>query len=78
VRSTIDLAHNLGLRVVAEGIESARHIALLRRLGCQLGQGFFIAEPLSIELLTRWLGKPRRALGTADEKTAVTQAEETL
>jgi EAL domain-containing protein (putative c-di-GMP-specific phosphodiesterase class I) len=78
VRSTIDLAHNLGLRVVAEGIESARHIALLRRLGCQLGQGFFIAEPLSIELLTRWLGEPRRAPGAAEETTAATLAEETL
>ena len=79
VRSTIDLAHNLGLRVVAEGIESARHIALLRRLGCQLGQGFFIAEPLSIELLTRWLGESRWAPGTtAGAKTMTTLADEPL
>jgi EAL domain-containing protein (putative c-di-GMP-specific phosphodiesterase class I) len=54
VRSTIDLAHNLGLRVVAEGIESEQQLATLRELGCDLGQGFFVAEPLPIEQLTLW------------------------
>ena len=54
VRSTIDLAHNLGLCVVAEGVETAEHLALLRDLGCNLGQGFFLSEPLPIDLLTAW------------------------
>jgi diguanylate cyclase (GGDEF)-like protein/PAS domain S-box-containing protein len=57
VRSTIDLAHNLGLTVVAEGIESEQQLATLRELGCDLGQGFFVAEPLPIEQLTLWFDK---------------------
>ncbi len=55
VRSTIDLAHNLGLTVVAEGIETEQHLAILRELGCDSGQGFFVSQPLPIERLTTWL-----------------------
>ncbi len=54
VRSTIDLAHNLGLSVVAEGIETAQHLAILQELGCDLGQGFFVSHPLPIDRLTSW------------------------
>ena len=54
VRSTIDLAHNLGLSVVAEGIESERHLAILQDLGCDHGQGFFVSQPLPVERLTAW------------------------
>ncbi|MBK8525684.1 MAG: EAL domain-containing protein [Rubrivivax sp.] len=46
VRSTIDLAHNLGLSVVAEGIENASLFDLLRDLGCDEGQGFHMCRPL--------------------------------
>lgn len=45
VRSTIDLAHNLGLRVVAEGVESGYHLQRLAELGCDLAQGYFVARP---------------------------------
>ena len=55
VRSTIDLAHNLGLSVVAEGIENERHMELLQGLGCDIGQGFFISKALKIEKLDAWL-----------------------
>lgn len=54
VRSTIDLAHNLGLTVVAEGIESEQHLLILQDLGCDLGQGFFVGQPLPIDRLTIW------------------------
>jgi diguanylate cyclase (GGDEF)-like protein/PAS domain S-box-containing protein len=57
VRSTIDLAHNLGLEVVAEGIEFARHIEMLQELGCDLGQGFHIGRPMLAEKLPNWLAK---------------------
>jgi EAL domain-containing protein (putative c-di-GMP-specific phosphodiesterase class I) len=57
VRSTIDLAHNLGLEVVAEGIELARHIEMLQELGCDLGQGFHIGRPMLAEKLPKWLAK---------------------
>ena len=46
VRSTIELAHNLGLRTVAEGIEDAFTFERLRALGCELAQGFHLSEPL--------------------------------
>jgi EAL domain-containing protein (putative c-di-GMP-specific phosphodiesterase class I) len=55
VRSTIDLAHNLGLSVVAEGIESELHLQTLRDLGCDVGQGFHIGHPLGINEFHQWL-----------------------
>jgi len=57
VRSTIDLAHNLGLSVVAEGVETAEHLTILQNLGCDLGQGFFVSQPLPIDRLTTWFGE---------------------
>ncbi len=55
VRSTIDLAHNLGYHVVAEGIENHETWELLRILGCDGGQGYHICHPLPAEEFTRWL-----------------------
>jgi diguanylate cyclase (GGDEF)-like protein/PAS domain S-box-containing protein len=55
VRSTIDLAHGLGLRVVAEGVEDAITRALLADLGCDEAQGFYISRPLRGHELTHWL-----------------------
>jgi EAL domain-containing protein (putative c-di-GMP-specific phosphodiesterase class I) len=46
VRSTIELGHNLGLRVIAEGIESDRSLHELRRLGCDGVQGYHLSRPL--------------------------------
>ena len=47
----ISLAQSCGLRVVAEGVETAEHAALLRELGCDLLQGFVLARPMSAESL---------------------------
>jgi diguanylate cyclase (GGDEF)-like protein len=47
VRMIIDLARALDLQVVAEGIESAEELEALRDLGCELGQGFYLAEPIA-------------------------------
>jgi diguanylate cyclase (GGDEF)-like protein len=55
VRSTIDLAHNLGLTVVAEGLETAKAWKLLQALGCDEGQGYFIAKPMPEALFANWL-----------------------
>jgi len=49
VHSTIELAHNLGLKVVAEGVETKEALALLTELGCDTIQGFLISRPLSVE-----------------------------
>ncbi|HEY3021137.1 MAG TPA: GGDEF domain-containing phosphodiesterase, partial [Solirubrobacteraceae bacterium] len=48
-KTILELGHSLGLRTVAEGIEGAAELAQLRRLGCELGQGFLFAEPLSAD-----------------------------
>ena len=55
VRSTIDLAHALGLRVVAEGVESRATLALLRVMGCDIAQGFYISPALPLAELERFL-----------------------
>ncbi|HTS52826.1 MAG TPA: EAL domain-containing protein, partial [Burkholderiales bacterium] len=57
VRSTIDLGHSLGLTVVAEGIEDAEVMGVLRKLGCDLGQGFGICRPLPPEQLVDWIAR---------------------
>ncbi len=54
VRSTIDLAHNLGLRVVAEGVETAAIYARLSALGCDEAQGYHMARPLPVEQFADW------------------------
>ncbi len=51
VRSTIDMAHNLGLRVIAEGVEDARTAELLHSLGCDAIQGFYLGPPMPGEAL---------------------------
>jgi diguanylate cyclase (GGDEF)-like protein len=55
VRSVIDLGHNLGLRVVAEGVETTSVLLRLRATGCDVVQGFLLARPMAIGQLTRWL-----------------------
>jgi diguanylate cyclase len=55
VRATIELGHAMGLRVVAEGVEDAATLELLRQLGCEVAQGYYIGMP-----------KPPEKLGVAD------------
>ena len=55
VRSTIELGHSLGLKVVAEGIEDPKGYALLRSLGCDFAQGYYISPPMPAEALPGWL-----------------------
>ena len=55
VRSTISLGHDLGLSIVAEGIEDVATWDLLRELGCDIGQGYYLGRPVSAdELLERF------------------------
>jgi len=55
VRSTIDLAHNLGLTASAEGVESVETLALLAAMGCDTAQGYFIGAPLPAPDFEDWL-----------------------
>jgi diguanylate cyclase (GGDEF)-like protein len=55
VRSTIELAHNMGLKVVAEGVEEKEIVARLKLLGCDIIQGFYYSTPLTGNDCTDWL-----------------------
>ncbi|MFQ5720242.1 MAG: EAL domain-containing protein [Acidobacteriota bacterium] len=54
VRSTVDLAHNLGLRVVAEGVETATVWQQLKVLGCDSGQGYLFSAPVPADEFIEW------------------------
>jgi diguanylate cyclase (GGDEF)-like protein len=62
VRSTIDLAHDLGLEVIAEGVETPEARDRLAALGCDAAQGRFIAEPAPPAEIRRWLARRQSGL----------------
>lgn len=55
VRTIVSMAHNLRLKVVAEGVEMAEQLAVLRSLGCEFTQGFLFSKPLPPEELVKYL-----------------------
>ena len=57
MRSTIDLAHNLGLTVVAEGIENEAVLILLHELSCGEGQGWHLRKPLPVDQFCGWVAR---------------------
>ncbi len=72
VRGIIALAHSLRLQVVAEGVETAQQLALLKSLGCDINQGFFLHRPMPVESLEALLRatQPRAAEQDASENEA--------
>ena len=60
VRSTVELAHQLGLQVVAEGIEEAECLAFLRAIGCDYAQGYFIGKPMAGDELVETIARASR------------------
>ncbi len=71
VRSTVELGHNLGLKVVAEGVEDRTTLDTLKSLGCDAAQGFYIGRPMGVDDLSRWLtespwGAARKAARSPD------------
>jgi diguanylate cyclase (GGDEF)-like protein len=66
VTTTIELAHQLGLEVVAEGVETQEAWERLREMGCDLAQGYFLSRPMASEHATAWLtGRRKLETGTA-------------
>jgi diguanylate cyclase (GGDEF)-like protein len=57
VRTAIDLGHNLGLTVVAEGVEGAEHVTALRALGCDIAQGYHYARPMGAPQMSELLDR---------------------
>jgi len=67
VRTTLNLAHDLGYKVVAEGVEDASTLKLLSTLGTDLAQGYHIARPMSAPAFERWVRNGGFAKGSPDE-----------
>ncbi|MBU1538732.1 MAG: bifunctional diguanylate cyclase/phosphodiesterase [Alphaproteobacteria bacterium] len=65
VKSTIDLAHSLGLKVTAEGVETPTALALLRGMGCDMAQGYLIGRPVPLAALAEQLTAPPAELTLA-------------
>jgi diguanylate cyclase (GGDEF)-like protein len=57
VRSVVDLAHNLGLKVTAEGLEEEAAWSMLKALGCDIAQGYWIAKPMPSEQFPEWVSR---------------------
>lgn len=75
VRSTIDLAHALGMRVVAEGVESQATLALLRVMGCDVAQGYVISPALRIADLETFLGDTAHLARLTSTEISLTPAK---
>jgi diguanylate cyclase (GGDEF)-like protein len=60
VRSTINLGHDLGLRIIAEGVEDSATLEHLATLGCDLAQGYHLSRPLAADAFGRWLADTPR------------------
>ena len=65
VRSTVDLGRNLGLDVVAEGVESPAALARLAEFGCDYMQGYYLSRPIPSDRLVKWLGAYRDVVAPA-------------
>ncbi|WP_420471119.1 putative bifunctional diguanylate cyclase/phosphodiesterase [Brevundimonas sp. FT23042] len=63
VKSTIDLAHGLGLKITAEGVETPTALALLRGMGCDMAQGYLIGRPCALDALILRLDGPSAETG---------------
>ena len=55
VQKMIEMGHEIGMKVLAEGVETAEQLEFLRVNGCDLAQGYFISRPLPVPELLRWL-----------------------
>ena len=61
VRSTVNMAHSLGIHVVAEGVEDQETWNLLETLDCDITQGFYLSRPIPAQDLERWLDERKEA-----------------
>ena len=71
VRSAVGLAHNLGMRVIVEGIETPEQLRRLKALDCAYGQGYLISRPLEAAQLRAWWRLQAERLRDADRKTGL-------
>jgi EAL domain-containing protein (putative c-di-GMP-specific phosphodiesterase class I) len=67
VNVTVDLGQNLGLRVVAEGVENQATWELLNALGCDVAQGYLLSKPLPVADVTEWIRAHAKDPSTSTE-----------
>jgi EAL domain-containing protein (putative c-di-GMP-specific phosphodiesterase class I) len=70
VRSTVELARNLGMHVVAEGVETGEVWALLKALGCDTAQGYLVCQPMSMAELIPWMKHHKNGVVNITERQA--------
>jgi EAL domain-containing protein (putative c-di-GMP-specific phosphodiesterase class I) len=78
VSSTVELGHNLGLKVVAEGVEVAETLLMLGRLGCDIAQGYLISKPMSADALVAYVREASQILESSDSTLIQVRALERL
>ncbi len=78
VSSTIELGHNLGLKVVAEGVEVADTLLMLRSLGCDYAQGYLISKPVAADEVAAYVREAHHALEDSDSTLVQVRALENL
>src|SRR5882724_8430226 len=78
ITSTIELAHSMGLRVVAEGVEEPEAWNLLRRLGCDYAQGYLISRPLPADEVRAFVVQANQLLPASDSTVLQIRALEQL
>ena len=76
VRSTIDLGRNLGLRVVAEGVEDEATWDALAALNCDQAQGYWLSRPIPADQIPAWLGERSAAPAQASDASVATTAQQ--
>jgi diguanylate cyclase (GGDEF)-like protein len=78
VSSTIELGHNLGLKVVAEGVEVADTLLMLRSLGCDYAQGYLISKPVAADAVAAYVREANQLLEDSDSTLVQVRALESL
>lgn len=63
VRSTLDISHNMRMRVVAEGVEDENMLHVLKKMGCDVIQGYMLSKPLAPEKFLEWLNQTNYQVG---------------
>ncbi|HVK99116.1 MAG TPA: EAL domain-containing protein [Dongiaceae bacterium] len=63
VRSTLDISHNMRMRVVAEGVEDEKMLQILKNMGCDVIQGYTLSKPLAPEKFLEWLNQTNYQVG---------------
>ncbi|MGH9590684.1 MAG: EAL domain-containing protein, partial [Terracidiphilus sp.] len=71
VQKTIEIGHELDLRVVAEGVETPEQLEILRLSGCDVAQGYLFSHPLPAEDLVRWLSTYRARQTAPPERSGI-------